>query len=89
MAADDPARGSNRGDIKSRATHVDTFGDALSDEGSIPSASTSSIESRSVSGSALDVYPISARASRRGRSIKRIHAEVPELNPLPAKDVLR
>jgi len=39
MAADDPARGSNRGDIKSRATHVDTFGDALSDEGSIPSAS--------------------------------------------------
>ena len=52
MAADDPSRGSNRRDIKSRDTHVDAFGDALSDGGSIPPASTL-LSSRSRWSSAL------------------------------------
>src|SRR5439155_2279752 len=41
LAARDPARGSECGEISSRATHVDSLVDAPSDGGSIPPASTS------------------------------------------------
>ena len=41
MAGEDPACGSNPGDINMQATHVDAIVEAPSDGGSIPPASTS------------------------------------------------